>query len=54
MDYEYVVEVRDCLRNTVLENLHFEDANSAYHAYRKFVDYYCDEDMITVTLTEPE
>lgn len=54
MDYEYVVEVKDCLRDVILNHLHFEDANAAYQTYRKFFDQYYDEDMITVTLTEPE
>lgn len=54
MDYEYVVEVRDCLRDVILDHIIFEDANSAYHEYRKLTDRYDGQDLITVTLTEPE
>lgn len=54
MDYDYVVEVRDSIRGIVLNHLQFEDANSAYHEYRRLQDDYYGDEYITVTLIEPE
>lgn len=54
MDYEYIVEVRDCMRGVIIDHLIFEDANSAYHEFRKQSDRYEADELITVTLTEPE
>ncbi len=54
MDYEYIVEVRDTLRNIVIEHLTFEDANSAYHEYRLLQDDYRVDEFIVVQLIEPE
>lgn len=53
MDLEYVVEVRSATIG-VLEHHEFEDANSAYHTYRRLVDEYWGDDFITVSLKEPE
>lgn len=53
MDFEYVVEVRSATIGT-LEHHTFEDANSAYHVYRQLLDDYWGDEMITVTLIEPE
>jgi hypothetical protein len=53
MDYDYVVEVRSATVGT-LEHHTFEDANSAYHVYRRLQDEYWDNDLITVSITEPE
>jgi hypothetical protein len=53
MDYEYVVEVRSVLVGT-LEHHEFVDANSAYQTYRRLQDEYWGDEMITVTMTEPE
>ncbi len=54
MDYEFVVEVRDFLRDVLVEHKTFEDANSAYHEYRRLQDTYYNTDFVTVTLIEPE
>ena len=53
MDFEYIVEVRSATIGT-LEHHEFEDANSAYHVYRRLQDEYEGNELITVTLTEPE
>lgn len=53
MDFEYCVEVRSATIGTI-EHLTFEDANSAYHEYRRLQDEYYGNELITVTLTEPE
>lgn len=54
MDFEYVVEVRDAVRNILLNHLAFEDANTAYHEYRRLQDDYYGSDYIVVRLIEPE
>jgi hypothetical protein len=53
MNYEYVVEVRSALIG-LLDHLTFEDANSAYFEYRVLQDMYYNDDLIVVTLIEPE
>lgn len=53
MDYEYVVEVVDAARG-IIGHLTFEDANSAYHEYRRLQDMYFEDELIQVVLTEPE
>ena len=54
MDYEYIVEVRDSVRNILINHLTFEDANSAYHEYRRLQDNYYNDEFIIVKLIEPE
>ena len=51
---EYIVEVRDCLHNVVVDRAEFEDANTAYRHFRLLDEIYHSNDLITVTLIEPE
>lgn len=53
MDFEYVVEVRSATVGLV-EQLTFDDANSAYHEYRKLQDMHWGDELMTVVLIEPE
>jgi hypothetical protein len=54
MEYDYVVEVRDAVRDILLNHLTFEDANSAYHEFRRLQDDYFGDEFIVVRLVEPE
>jgi hypothetical protein len=50
---EYIVEVRDCLHDLVTRD-EFTDANTAYRHYRIMSELYRNQDLVVVSLIEPE
>lgn len=54
MDYEYVVEARDFIKDLTIVHETFEDSNTAYHLYRSLTDQYAGDENIVITLQEPK
>ena len=54
MTYDYIVEVRDFIKDLIIRHETFQDSNTAYNTYRKLHDAYREDENIVITLKEPK